>query len=260
MHVISVITIFAPISFVIGILIGRSVYGEIGERRKRLVVIALVTWVPFWDLLPGYIAFRHAAHKYGGVRIHERVKAQGYLDLDCSYRCETRWTDLAQHSHHYLEVYIERPSVMSGARPSTTLPILKPGYYQFFTKRITPAECQIERHLPDRRSYYVTDDWKNWSPSKNYLQNICVIAQRTDRSRSRYQYTSAHRERLSEYPHWLPIWADWRKVTDRKTSRVIAQSYRVYFRWWFLPSSPIWSYDSSEKEFLFNIPDVIQPF
>jgi hypothetical protein len=248
----------------VAVYLGRWVYRQTGKRWQQALVAALVLWLPLWDILPGYVLFLHAKHKYGGVRIYERVKAEGYLDRTC-YGCEDRWTNLAQDPYRYIEVHIPRPDFTTAQRADLRLPILIPGYYQFSAPKLTPEQCRIEEQPPDRRSYYVRDEWKNWTPPSNYLRDICVIAQRRDRPVSRYQYTHLSNSKLPDYPDWIPVWSSWDKMIDLKTDRVIAQfHYLSFYSWlyseWDRNYYLVWQYPSfgSDRESL-EIADVIQP-
>jgi hypothetical protein len=267
---IAVCSAMGPWLFVIGVLawflgrwVGRAVYQRTGERWKQALATTMVLWLPFWDLVPGTVFFYHAVYKYGGVRIYERVKAEGYLDRTC-YGCEDRWTNLAQDPYRYIEVHIPKPDASRGHIPARILPIFLPGYYQFFTMQITPEQCLAEQQLPDRRSHYITDEFKLRHPPESALRDICVVAQRRDRPLSRYQYDTLHHEKLLDYPQWLPALGSWKKVFDSKTDRVIAQSYGLSFYSWLYPGlngdfNLVWRYPrfGSGRQWL-EVSDVIQ--
>jgi hypothetical protein len=269
---IAVCSAMGPWLFVIGVLawflgrwVGRAVYQRTGERWKQALATTMVLWLPFWDLVPGTVFFYHAVYKYGGVRIYERVKAEGYLELACTFYCERRWVGLAKDPYQYIEVHIPQPEASRGHIPARVLPLFLPGYYQFFTMQITPQQCLAEQQLPDRRSHYVTDEFKLRHPPESALRDICVVAQRHDRSISRYRHEYAFREKLPDYPSWLPVWSGWSKLVDSKTDRVITQSYSPTFFSWFYPTlsrnfNLVWDYPplGSNHQRL-EISEVIQP-
>jgi hypothetical protein len=271
---IAVCSAMGPWLFVIGVLawflgrwVGRAVYQRTGERWKQALATTMVLWLPFWDLVPGTVFFYHAVYKYGGVRIYERVRAEGYL-LPSGVSGENRWKELrldAYRRYRYIEVHIPQPDASRGHIAARMLPIFLPGYYQFFTMQITPQQCLAEQQLPDRRSHYVTDEFKLRHPPESALRDICVIAQRSNQPISRYRYEDTFREMLPDYPSWLSVRANSFIVESTKINQVIAQYSMVSFYSWLYPQldhdyNLVWRYPrfGSDRESL-EIADVIQP-
>ncbi len=185
--------------------------------RKRWVQVAtaiVVLWLPFWDVIPGWILYQKAVREVGGVRIYKTVEAEGYLDRSAT-DCYSCWSQLNGSSYEYLEV--ER--TVSGGALSVIEP--DPGFYEYRLDPLEESSCAAFNELPNA----------DLLRSNHAIGRRCVISTVSSTPVSRYEVRS-------EATNFKDINSPWRirlnkfQVRDRINDELLAESVQVYFTSW----------------------------
>ena len=106
----------------IAIWVGFAVHKKTQKRWMQVATSLFVLWLPFWDVIPGYLAYRKSVDTTGGVRIYRIVAAEGYLSgwVDTCFDC---WRGLKHSPFRYIEVERTKPNgLLQDIEPL-------PGYY-----------------------------------------------------------------------------------------------------------------------------------
>ena len=205
---------------------GWLLYRWTGRRWVQVIASLFLLWLPFWDVVPGLILYSRAIREVGGVRIHQTVRAAGYLDLSVT-DCYSCWSRLQDSNYGYLEV---RRTVKGGA-----LAALEngPGFYKY---RLLPREdsrCELFESLPNAERIRSNRGLGNW----------CVTSTFHAEPYSRYELSSGHRIYGHSSLPW-PVTIDWSRVRDRVSGEVLAESSQVHFTSWLgrKIGTPHWKY------------------
>jgi hypothetical protein len=210
----------------LAVYLGKSTRRASGKRWHQVAVMALVLWLPLWDVIPGYILYRQAIREISGVRIHRTVEVEGYLDLTRGL-VRDAWRDQLNSPYEYTEVWIPTRD------PQPNSLTAEPGYYEF---RLAP------RDRPECAPFDAQqiNDWDKFRASTG-LQDRCVVATRRDAPISRYE--------LALESEWLPasrvidlVEAGCWRVRDRLADEVIAEACTVSFDSWLSRwiGVPVW--------------------
>jgi hypothetical protein len=230
-----------------GVLVGHWVYRKKGSRWLQLAATLFALWLPLWDAIPGYLLYQKAIRAIGGVRIHQTVYAEGYLDHTAVLgHC---WRELPSTPYAYCE-NVEADSAYSSLGPLNA----KAGYYEYRLAPIDAPEC-----APFREHLNV-----EYMQRQYQLGPRCVVATRRDEPFSRFEYSHGSEFLPSPWPV-PPVLARWDRVRDLATGQTVAQATRLNYILWIL--RPIrnhpfqWNYKRDQSDqFISLIPqDVIQP-
>jgi hypothetical protein len=216
-----------------------------GRRWPQFVTVVFLVWLPFWDVIPGYYLYRKAVREVAGVRIHQTAKAEGYLDLTKT-DCNSCWTDLRDSAYSFLE--IRRTGVTGVLNRSEQ----GAGYY---TYRLLPRgdeRCRVFDSLPnaeDLRAYYG-------------LKDRCLFWTVSSTPTSQYEVSSGIDYYRNSKGLW-PVRLVWRRVSDRASQRVLAQSIQVNFYSWIGRQVGIlsWVYtrEPDGRRIQFSNEDILNP-
>ncbi len=190
---------------------GIGVYRVTGKRWLQVAAIVFVVWLPFWDVIPGYYLYQKAVREVAGVRIHQTANAQGYLDLT-QPDCNSCWTDLRDSGYTFLEVH------RTGATGVLFRFEQGAGYYTYRLLPRADERCLFFDSLPNAealRAYYA-------------LKERCLFWSFSPAPTSQYEVSSGIDYYGNSKKLW-PVELVWRRVIERISRRVLAESVAVYF-------------------------------
>jgi hypothetical protein len=199
-----------------GIAVGAGIGARrlTGKRWLQWVTIVFLLWLPFWDVIPGYYLYQRAVREVAGVRIHGTAKAEGYLDLTKT-DCNSCWTDLRDSAYRFIEIH------RTGATGVLDRFEQGAGYY---TYRLLPRDderCRRFDSLPNveaLRTYYA-------------LKERCLFWTVSPVPTSQFEVSSGIDYYGGSKGLW-PVRLVWRRVTDRVSRRILAESTQVDFFSW----------------------------
>lgn len=229
----------------IAIAAGKFAYKGTKKRWKQVLTVLFVLWLPFWDVLPGWIMYQKAVREMGGVRIKRTVEAEGYLDRTLPH-CSDCWTRLNSNGgYHYIEVFVANSNPQPGSLTAT------PGYYEFRYESAGSNQCVSLENLTNADRI-----------QKRIPPGRCLVVIRRDVPTSQYEKLSG-RSPYHEVKFLPTIWLSWNMVRNRLTDETIAEAYRVHYKSWLGKTFmfPQWNYISSStgQPLYFEIQDVIKP-
>lgn len=223
---------------------GMAAYRWKGKRWLQVTLTLIVLWLPFWDVIPGYILYRQAVREVGGVRIYKTVEADGYLDLTDT-DCVSCWSRLVESKYRYLEVRRTGNSGVLKAIERGT------GYYVYRLAPLGDRRCQAFESLPNARrlaSLYRLGERCVYSTFSESQSSNVVISRGSDS----YQKSSP----------W-PVTLDWTRVVDRRSPGQLAEAVQVHFfsRLSRLIDIPSWSYTKlpTGERIRIHIEEVLKP-
>jgi hypothetical protein len=229
----------------IAVAAGIGAYRLSGKRWLQVATIVLLIWLPFWDVIPGYYLYQRAVREVAGVRIHQTARAAGYLDLTKT-DCNSCWTDLRDSRYSYLEVH------RTGATGVLYRSEQGAGYY---TYRLLPRDderCRVFDSLPnadDLRAYYG-------------LMERCLYWTVSPTPVSQYEVSSGVDYYRNSKRRW-PVRVVWRRVSDRASQGVLAESVQVDFFSWIgrQIGIPSWIHtrESDGRRIQFSNEDILKP-
>jgi hypothetical protein len=235
--------------FAIAIWMGFSVFKSTQKRWKQVVTSLFMLWLPFWDVIPGYLAYRNTVDTMGGVRIHRVVTAEGYFtgSIDDCFDC---WRELKHSPYQYIEVERTKP----GGRLKEFEPL--PGYYEYRLIPRTSSECApLSMHY----SYFDSIG----------LNDLCVLSTHREQPLSRYRIEGHSWQGLKSGRRLVGLRVPEVEVTaqmviDRETSEVIAEAHAVRYMSWIAQflAIPGWQYSSNRSSGIrtdFELTEVIKP-
>lgn len=228
---------------VVALFAGHLAFVATGSRGIRIAVVVFVLCAPFWDVIPGWLAYRQAVHDLGGQRIYRKVVTDGYLDLARTGH-SSLWKSLDHSGFHFIEM---RRTVPAAFGPLHSLE-QHPGYYVYRRYERGSPECAETDAI-----------LKN---SVNHLDKYCFSVTWHATPVSRYAYEFHFLEPLEDYSWLRPVLATWQRVTDLKTGEVVAESYSIQYTPWFWTLNFLpWTYDRDEagKPFHFDLYGVLMP-
>lgn len=240
-----VIIIFLPLLLlpVAALLAGHLAFLATGSRGIRIAMVVLVLCAPFWDLIPGWLAYRQAVQDLGGQRIHRRVVTDGYLDLT-QIDAFKAWRTLNASGFRFIEIKRTVPAQFDPLRSLEQ----RPGYYVYRRYELGSAEC-AETDAILRNSI-------------QRLDKYCFSVTWHATPVSRYAYEFHSRKPLEGYSWPRPVLASWQHVRDLETGDITAESYSIEYTPWFwtLQFFP-WTYDQDEtgQPFHFDLYGVLMP-
>ena len=198
----------------IAIVAGMLVFRWQAKRWLQLATTLFVAWLPFWDVVPGYYLYQKAVREVGGVRIYRTVKAEGYLDLS-ETDCDFCWSRLRYQKAGYLEVQRTWSSGLLHEMEQGA------GYY---TYRLLPRDDERCKSFDSLRN-------AERLRSRYGLKERCVLSIFSPVPVSEYEVSSG-----SEYYGWSkslwPVEMAWRRVLERESQHVLAESMQIYFYSW----------------------------
>ncbi len=195
----------------IAIGLGAVAFRVSRKRWIQIVTTGVLLWLPFWDVIPGYYLYQRAVREVAGVRIHRTVQVEGYLDLT-ETDCNSCWSRLRDQRYGYLEIRRSgRTGVLVNAEQGA-------GYYAY---RLLPRDDERRR---------LFDSLPNAEAMRAYhgLQERCLYWTVSATPVSQYEVSSGIDYYGRSEGLW-PVELVWRRVTDRRSSQVLAQSTVVSF-------------------------------
>ena len=211
------------------------------SRWVQAGAFVLVLWLPFWNVIPGWLAYRKAVQELGGQRIYQTVQAEGFLD---SQRIDSSMPWLALKSWPFRYVEIER------TYPRGPLMALeqRPGYYEYRLHARGAPECEATATIANIDRVF----------DKFGLKDLCVSSRWRPSARSRYEWDGGGWEPLPHQPWPGNVYVAWQRLADRQTGKVIAESYMLEFRPWYWPFfSPQHTRDETGKSLTFDPATII---
>lgn len=216
-----------------------------GRRGLQVATTLFLVWLPFWDVIPGYYLYQKAVREVAGVRIHQTARAEGYLDLTQT-DCNSCWSQLSNREYGFLEIHrTGKTGVLDRFEQGA-------GYY---TYRLLPRDderCRVFNALPNAeglRGYYG-------------LKDRCLFWTVSATPTSQYEVSSGIDYYGNSKRLW-PVELVWRRVVERGSQRVLAESMAVSF---FSRISrqigiPSWRHadQSDGSHIYFRIEDVLVP-
>jgi hypothetical protein len=227
-----------------GVAAGRIAYAATGKRWVQAVAVVAVVWLPFWDVIPGWIMYQKAVRELGGVRIEKTAVVDGYLDRTRGVDCYDCWERLEEFRYEYVETEIQH------GKPGSPTPT--PGYYQFrLHLSAAPESC------PSATTAVAANiGW--YRPDSKY----CLSVSRSDEPVSQYEYEWSTQGWVPMRGSW-PIDVGWSRVRDLRSGITIAQAYRFRYVSWLghIIGFPRWEYTRSEtgRPLYFDLRDVLIP-
>ncbi|MCC7423906.1 MAG: hypothetical protein IT428_26885 [Planctomycetaceae bacterium] len=229
----------------IAIGVGMGVRRLSGRRWPQFVTIIFLVWLPFWDVIPGYYLYQKAVREVAGVRIHQTAKADGYLDLTKT-DCNSCWTDLRDSAYSFVEIHrTGKTGVLDRFEQGA-------GYY---TYRLLPRDderCRLFDSLQNAeslRAYYA-------------LKDRCLFWTVSPVPTSQYEVASGIDYYGNSKGLW-PVRLVWRRVTDRMSHRLLAESIQVDFFSWIgrQIGIPSWIHTSEAdgRRIRFRREDILKP-
>lgn len=217
---------------IVGLLIWLSIATLVGFFVRRysgrawlgVVTTAVLFVLPIWDLPFGLLMYKRYVEQLGGTRVFRTVEADGYLqtpsntlDLVVQMLRAARAgpAGRAAFPYSYYEAHFDRGSSDDF--------IQEAGFYEIRLADRGSPECAQFDAWPRARDY------------RNYrqLQDVCVVAIRSNEPRSRYESDSPYDRQALPGPSWLPpVWAVWTRIIDRETGEVLAQQYQLRYESW----------------------------
>jgi hypothetical protein len=195
----------------IAIGVGLGVRRLSGKRWLQDITVVFLVWLPFWDVIPGYFLYQKAVREVAGVRIHQTAKADGYLDLTQT-DCNSCWSTLRDSAFSFLEIR------RTGATGVLYRSEQGAGYY---TYRLLPRgdeRCLVFDAMPNAdglRAYYALGD-------------RCLFWSFSQTPSSQYEVSSGVDYYGDSEGLW-PVEMVWRRVIDRKSRIVLAESVQTNF-------------------------------
>jgi hypothetical protein len=224
---------------------GIGVYRVTGKRWLQVAAIVFVVWLPFWDVIPGYYLYQKAVREVAGVRIHQTANAQGYLDLT-QPDCNSCWTDLRDSGYTFLEVH------RTGATGVLFRFEQGAGYYTYRLLPRADERCLFFDSLPNAealRAYYA-------------LKERCLFWSFSPAPTSQYEVSSGIDYYGNSKRLW-PVRAVWRRVGDRASQCLLAESVQVDFFSWIgrQIGIPSWIHtrESDGRRIQFSNEDILKP-
>ena len=235
--------------FTLAIWVGFAVFNKTKKRWHQVVTSLFMLWLPFWDVIPGYLAYRDTVDTMGGVRIHRVVTAEGFLteSIDDCFDC---WRALKDSPYRYIEVERTKPD----GQLKEFEPL--PGYYEYRLISRSSLECaQLYRHF----SYFDSIG----------LKDLCVSSTRREQPLSRYRIQGHSWQGMRSGRRLVGLSAPDVELTeqmviDRETGAVIAEAHAVRYISWIakLLAIPAWQYSSNISSGIrtdFELTEVIKP-
>lgn len=164
--------ILLAIAFLIAVAAGVAhiAFRWMHSRWAQVGVFVLVLWLPFWNVIPGWIAYHNAVREIGGRRIYQVVQAEGYLNLHSTDRARP-WLGLKGSPFRYIEIERTHPGWDTFRALEQ-----RPGFYEYRLFKRGATECRATETIANidelfdsfgLRGLCVSSTWRS-SPISRY--------------------------------------------------------------------------------------------
>jgi len=193
--------------------VGRLAASWSGRRWIQIPVTVVALWLPFWDVIPGVIAYHAASRNLSGVHVYRTVEADGYLDLRQDTDLDA-WSSLPSSPYLYVEIHSDR-------RPLSSVDT--PGYYELTLALRGSPTCAAVEAVPHVAILRQAEG----------LGHFCPVVLQRDQPVSRYEIESSQTwEPLGKYSWPRPVEAQWTRIKDRIADVILAEAYTLRYRPW----------------------------